>query len=278
MDVSLLKTFLEVNKTRNFARAAENLFVTSAAVSARIKLLESQLGVQLFTRSRGNMQLTSEGERLLPLAENMMSTWARALQEVSLQSEMNARLHIGATGSFWSYAISELLGRIRSSKPTVALQAEGHSQETLVRLLTDKLLDLIIVTDPKSDPSIRVEEIGELHLTLGSGSKTDLAAAMSEGYIYVDWGTAFAGFHARKFGEAIQPSLHVNLATIAMDVIEEQGGSAYLPRSAIAGNPGLQIVDEAPVFIRPIYACYRDQNPEADLIREVIEMSQGLSI
>ncbi|MBT3834433.1 MAG: LysR family transcriptional regulator, partial [Gammaproteobacteria bacterium] len=34
MDIDLLKTFVEVNRTRHFARAAENLFVTSAAVSA----------------------------------------------------------------------------------------------------------------------------------------------------------------------------------------------------------------------------------------------------
>ena len=41
MDIDLLKTFVEVNRMRHFARAAENLFVTSAAVSARVKQLES---------------------------------------------------------------------------------------------------------------------------------------------------------------------------------------------------------------------------------------------
>ncbi len=39
MDTDLLKTFLEVSKTRHFGKAANNLFVTQAAVSARIKHL-----------------------------------------------------------------------------------------------------------------------------------------------------------------------------------------------------------------------------------------------
>ena len=45
MDIALLKTFLEVAKTRHFGRAAENLYITQAAVSARIKQMEEDLGV-----------------------------------------------------------------------------------------------------------------------------------------------------------------------------------------------------------------------------------------
>ena len=101
MDIDLIKTFLEVSRTRHFGRAANNLFVTSAAVSARIKLMESQLGVELFIRHRGNVRLTSEGERLLPYAETMLETWARAVQEVRLQPELDARVHIGATSGLW---------------------------------------------------------------------------------------------------------------------------------------------------------------------------------
>jgi DNA-binding transcriptional LysR family regulator len=278
VDTSLLKTFLEVNKTRHFAKAAENLFVTSAAVSARIKLLESQLGVQLFARVRGNMQLTSEGERLLPLAENMISTWNRALQEVSMKSEIEARLYIGSTGSLWNLALQEKLAELQEARPEVAIQAEGHSQETLLRLLAEKLLDLIVVTDPQTDPSIRTEKIGQLHLTMGAMDRTDLKHAISDGYVYVDWGTAFSGFHARKLGGSVRPVLHVNLSSIATGIIESRGGAAYLPRTVIEGSKQLKVIDEAPVFVRPIYACYRQQNPQGDLIRELIELMREILI
>ena len=72
MDTELLKTFLEVRKTRHFGRAAQNLYITQAAVSARIKQLEESLGATLFIRKRNNIQLSSEGERLVPHAQMML--------------------------------------------------------------------------------------------------------------------------------------------------------------------------------------------------------------
>lgn len=62
MDTELLKTFLEVSRTRHFGRAAESLYLTQSAVSFRIRQLENQLGVNLFTRHRNNIRLTAAGE------------------------------------------------------------------------------------------------------------------------------------------------------------------------------------------------------------------------
>ena len=86
MDIELLKTFLEVRRTRHFGKAAENLFLTQAAVSARIRQLERLLGVKLFIRSRNNIQLTSEGERLVGHAQTVLLAWSRARQELALET------------------------------------------------------------------------------------------------------------------------------------------------------------------------------------------------
>lgn len=48
MDTELLKTFLEVSRTRHFGRAAESLYLTQSAVSFRIRQLENQLGCEPF--------------------------------------------------------------------------------------------------------------------------------------------------------------------------------------------------------------------------------------
>ncbi len=47
MDVKVFRTFLELAKVRHFGRAAENLYLTQAAVSARIKQLENHFDAQL---------------------------------------------------------------------------------------------------------------------------------------------------------------------------------------------------------------------------------------
>lgn len=83
MDTELLKTFLEVSKTRHFGRAAESLYLTQSAVSFRIRQLETQLGTNLFTRHRNNIRLTLAGERLIPYAESLMNTWLQAKKKLA---------------------------------------------------------------------------------------------------------------------------------------------------------------------------------------------------
>ncbi len=83
MDTELLKTFLEVQKTRHFGKAADNLYLTQSAVSFRIRQLEQSLGVTLFNRFRNNIQLTTAGEMLLPHAQAVLSAIASAKQQIA---------------------------------------------------------------------------------------------------------------------------------------------------------------------------------------------------
>ena len=281
MDTSLLKTFLEVSRTRNFAKAADNLFVTSAAVSARIKQLESQLGVALFVRHRGNMRMTAEAERLQPLAESMVNTWSRALQEVSLQPEMETRIHVGATSSVWQLALNEAVVDILDAYPEVAVRTEGHSIEDLARLLLDRTLDLVILPDPPATTGVISSKIGDLTLVLATTFATKNAGnveqALGQGYCYVDWGPGFAAFHAEKFGER-PTTLQSNFSSVVLHVLEKKGGAAYLPRRAMENTPWLKAVKGAPSFKRAIYACYQEGNTRLALIEQVVSSLNGMSV
>lgn len=96
MDTELLKTFLEVSRTRHFGRAAESLYLTQSAVSFRIRQLENQLGVNLFTRHRNNIRLTAAGEKLLPYAETLMSTWQAARRRWRIPHDIMSFLSVPA--------------------------------------------------------------------------------------------------------------------------------------------------------------------------------------
>ena len=61
-----LRYFLAAAQTLSFKQAAEQLFVTQAAISQHIKTLEVHLGVQLFIRGTRQVSLTEDGKRLLP--------------------------------------------------------------------------------------------------------------------------------------------------------------------------------------------------------------------
>jgi DNA-binding transcriptional LysR family regulator len=279
VDIENLKTFLEVHKTRHFGHAADNLFITSAAVSARIKQLEQYLGVALFLRNRGNVQLTSAGERLLPHAQTLVSTWARTLQEISLQNSQTSRLHIGSTAGLWQFALPKKISIIAGALPEVSLQAEAHTNEELVRRLFERSLDLVVLYEPPNLPELKIEKIGQLKLTLASNTNNQLVKqAFQAGYIYVDWGESFAIFHANRFGEVAPASLTVNLASIAVARLATNPGSAYLPRSFIDGNSFLYPVKGVPIFNRTIYAAYREGHNNPELLTEVVELLKGLAI
>lgn len=94
MDTELLKTFLEVQKTRHFGKAAENLYLTQSAVSFRIRQLEQSLGVPLFIRFRNNIQLTAAGELLLPHAESVLSAIGAAKQQIQQQLQAHKSKHL----------------------------------------------------------------------------------------------------------------------------------------------------------------------------------------
>ena len=279
MDLENLKTFLEVHQTRHFGHAADNLFITSAAVSARIKQLEQYLGVTLFLRNRGNVQLTGAGERLLPHAQHLLSTWARTLQAISPQNDTTSRLHIGATPGLWQFALSQSATSITQARPDLSLQAEAHANNELVTKLLERSLDLAVLYEPPNLPELKVEKIGHLKLNLASSTDNQsVTSALKTGYIYVDWGESFAVFHANRFGEVPPARLHVNFASIAVDVITAFPGSAYLPRSFIDSHAFLHRVKGAPTFSRTIYASYHQSHSPPELLTGVVNLLKGLAI
>ncbi len=121
MDTDLLKTFLEVSRTRHFGRAAESLYLTQSAVSFRIRQLENQLGAHLFTRHRNNIRLTPAGERLLPYAESLIGTWQIAKKEVA-RSQQHSQLAIGATASLWEAFFNPMAKRALSTTSIITIR------------------------------------------------------------------------------------------------------------------------------------------------------------
>jgi DNA-binding transcriptional LysR family regulator len=65
MDLRVLRTFIRVAETGTLTEASVQLRLAQPALSRHIKLLENELGVQLFDRSPRGMRLTGAGESLL---------------------------------------------------------------------------------------------------------------------------------------------------------------------------------------------------------------------
>lgn len=80
MQINAIETFLAIQRTGSFHAAAAHLNITQTAVSARIKSLESTLGLSLFERGPGGTRLSAAGQQFKPYAEQILRTWDFALR------------------------------------------------------------------------------------------------------------------------------------------------------------------------------------------------------
>ena len=234
MNTDLLRTFLEVAKTRHFGHAADNLFLTQSAISSRIKQLEGTLGVPLFTRQRNNILLTPAGERLLPHAENLLAAWQIAVQEVGVPTRQSMQLTLGGTTNLWDSFLQSVLPKLADRFPELYLRTEINSTQELTRALLGGRVDIITVLNPPRNIDIESRRIGRLQLVMvASEPGLSIEDIPRAGHIFVDWGTSFNLQQARLFDEPIAPVLHTAQAHIAMEFLLSHGGAAFLPKSLV---------------------------------------------
>lgn len=273
MDVGLLKAFLEVNRSRHFGRAANNLFISQSAVSARIKQLEDELGQRLFTRDRNNIELTTAGKKFLLYAENILNTWNRARQEIAIPEGIDTLLSIAALPSIWDIFLEDWLNWTHKTNVSTYLKADVMRTDSIMRNLLDGTIDLGFVFDPPKTPQLLVKELLPVRLIMVSTDRSTITEkAIKENYVFVDWGTAFTMSHARLYPDAPPPILRAGVGRIALSFIKQCGGAAYLPEAMIDKELGTTLyrVENAPVIHKEAYAIYSQTSRKLDTINNVL--------
>lgn len=258
MDTELLKTFLEVTRTRHFGRAADNLFLTQSAVSFRIRHLESQLGNPLFSRQRGNLQLTGAGERLLPYAESILQIWGQAKHDIALSEDLTVQVTLGASAIFWEFdGITDWINRVSIAEPGLALRLESVPRQNMSKRLLDKSIDISITSEPPINENLNTIKVRDYQLQLvthKANCNMDNVAVLP--LVYLDWSARFSIQHNKIAALQRSPVLHTDSCRVALDYIIGNGGVGYLPSPVIAQSIDaglLYLVQDAPVMEQALY-------------------------
>ncbi|UTV29783.1 HTH-type transcriptional regulator HdfR [Photobacterium atrarenae] len=275
MDTELLRTFLEVTKTRHFGRAADNLFLTQSAVSFRIRQLESQLGNELFSRQRGNVHLTAAGERLQPYAEAILQTWGRARQDVALSDSLNSQVTLGASPVFWEFdGISDWINRLYSTVPGLALRLESVSRQSMARRLLDRSIDVSITSEPPRIENLQVSKVRDFQLQLVSQDpKCTMANVKTYPLVYLDWSTRFSVEHGRVLEQPETPIMHTHSSKMALEYLLSNRAVGYLPAPVVAQSVedgALFAVPDSPVMEQSLYLVWREDSDKSDLIETML--------
>jgi len=123
MEMHQVRYFLAVARTLNFTRAAEECHVAQPSLTRAIKLLEGELGGDLFRRERPRAMLTPLGERMFPLLKQCYDSAqsARALAAMINDGEVGA-LKLAVSGSIELSLILSHVNELRKSFSEVELK------------------------------------------------------------------------------------------------------------------------------------------------------------
>lgn len=274
VDIVLLRTFLEVARTRHFGRTADLLFITQSAVSARIKLLESTLGVDLFTRRRHDIQLTAAGRRLQPHAETIVRSWALARAEIAIDARDGRAITVGAQADLWPILVRRWGLAVRGERPDLALGVELLPTQMLLQGVRGGWLDLAFLIEPPSAADLHCQLVARIALRLVAAQPgLSLAEASAGEYLYVDWGQTFATAHRRELPQLSAPAWRLSHGLAALDLLRQGCGSAYLPEPLVAdalARGELHAVAAAPVLACSVQIIWSPQIADPELIADTL--------
>ena len=98
MEIYQLRTFVTVAQQGHLTQAAELLHLSQPAVTAQIKALEEEVGMQLFERSAGGVRLTRAGQELLPEAQGVLGAARDIINHAKrLKGQLAGQARIGVS-------------------------------------------------------------------------------------------------------------------------------------------------------------------------------------
>ncbi|MBU3005022.1 LysR family transcriptional regulator [Paraglaciecola arctica] len=232
MDIRFLVTFMEVAQTRHFGKAAENLYLTQSAVSARIKQLEEYFNSALFVRNRNSLQLTAAGEKLLPFASSLAATLEEA--RAAMNEESIQYLSIASTNNAWDMYLKQNLDEINEHLDHVSFRAEICSQEQLSRMLHEHSIDLALTTLPFKSDDVEILELSESSLSLYC-SVAITEQPLEHLNIALDWGQKVNDSLEKTYPEIKKASMRTSSLQVALSYLSTNKSAIILPEK-IAEN------------------------------------------
>jgi DNA-binding transcriptional LysR family regulator len=147
LDLDLLKAFVAVADHRSFTRAAAMLNRTQSAVSMQIKRLELRLGVELFHRTKANVDLSSTGEGFLGYARRMLALNDEALSRLR-EHKVEGRVRLGVMDDYGALVVPPLLASFVAGYPNIHIEMETGLTAAMPERLGETY-DLVIAMHPE---------------------------------------------------------------------------------------------------------------------------------
>ena len=157
MDAADLKVFATVARIGGMNRAANELHTVQSNVTARVRTLEEELGVELFHRGQKGVTLTPAGERLLPYAIKVTHLIEEAQKAVKDDGKPRGRLTIGSLETTAALRLSSVLAAYWATYPNVDLVLRTGTTNELIEQVLDHTVEGAFVCGPVNHQDLAEE-------------------------------------------------------------------------------------------------------------------------
>lgn len=122
MDIKQLVYFVAVAKYRNFSRAAEEFYLSQPAISHQIKMLERELGTELFVRNTKKVALTDSGALFLEDAKSILASVEQAKKKLMLAQKQPSVLRICHLAAATHFFLPDVVNQFHIQYPNIKIR------------------------------------------------------------------------------------------------------------------------------------------------------------
>ena len=154
MKIRNLDTFYWVISLGSFVAAAQHLNLSQPAVSARVRTLEQDLGIDVFAHSQKKMELTPAGHKLFSFAERLMNLEAELLSEFSDTLNVAQSIRVGASETLVSTWLPDFMNVLSKSYTRLSFYLQVDSTGNLAEALMNRKIDLALLMGPLGEAGV----------------------------------------------------------------------------------------------------------------------------
>lgn len=282
MDTKDISLFLAIARLGSISRTAEQLFMSQSTVTTRLQRLERTVGYDLFLRSANGVQLTAEGQRLIPLAQRMATIENSMLSPDTTEAPI---LRILSGRAFVSVDVPACLKRV-VKQTSVHLKVRMGMYDQMKDALLANQVDFCFLGEPIYHPHVRQVEFApdviDLVVPAGHHFTHDFPGLKALGNEpLVAFGRSTSPFRKRVMDllarAGVYPPVRMELDSIdgIKAMVAEGLGVSFLPRRTLhdaAFKNYVTIPLNNPEWSRPTLLAYPDAIHERPLTQTFVSL------
>ena len=176
MELKSLYTVKKIIETGSYLNASKALNYAQSTITFQVKQLEAELDVQIFEKRGNKMALTQEGERLIPLIDNVIAAAEELLTFKKQGKDMQGTLKVALPETLVTYQLQPVFKKFKELAPKVKLAIQVKNCFRVHEELLKGTIDIGIHYDVRKYPSnIEFHEFGTFPMALVASPELDEA-------------------------------------------------------------------------------------------------------